>query len=84
MIYIAILLMLANIAVSFYFYKDLQKKLEERVERPKPAQIEEKRPEIETDNTETNDERRYLEGINAVLSYDIKTMKDYIKGVSEE
>lgn len=36
------------------------------------------------DNKQTNDERRYLEGINAVLSYDISTMKEYIKGVSEE
>lgn len=41
-------------------------------------------PATEVDDKATNAERLYMEGIQSIFSYDVNTMKQYLKGVDEE
>ena len=81
---IVILIVLASDAALYFL---LSKKIVQS--KPEPVVIKEAHmphpaDSPAPDNKETNDERRYMEGIQAILSYSADTMKQYLKGVDEE
>ena len=86
MIYIVTILILANLALTIALYAKMRTSKQSDTENVKIAQSEEKQPQTdeELDTKADLAERRFMEGMNAVLSYDFGTMKEYIKGVNEE
>ena len=81
------ILILVVLASDYVLYRLLCKKLERKPEQPavqsKPS-VPKKADDADVDNKASNAERLYLEGLQSILSYDVDTMKKYLRGVDEE
>ena len=65
--------------------KELRKILPEaKQENPVQPVVPAREVTPEVDDKATNAERLYMEGIQSIFSYDVNTMKQYLKGDVEE
>ncbi len=82
LITILFLLAFANLALLYLLIRKLRPS-EKPEEKPAEKQVAQQTA-AELDNKATNAERLYLEGVQSILSYDVNTMKQFLKGAEEE